>query len=146
MMATGPWRTCLVVIARNEARHIDRLLRSVMPWVDDALILDTGSSDNTPALARAQGARVAHFDWCDDFAAARNCALAEASADWHIVLDGDEWLAEGGPAQASLRGLKPDHIGVVHLVDHGAAAGPVNSWLSRVFPANVRYRCSNCGD
>ena len=50
-------------------------------------MLDTGSSDDTPALARAEGARVAHFQWCDDCAAARNAALAEASADWHIVLD-----------------------------------------------------------
>ena len=44
-------RTCLVVIARDEAARIKRLLNSVRPWVDEMLVLDTGSVDATPALA-----------------------------------------------------------------------------------------------
>jgi len=87
----------LVVIARDEAPRIQRLLDSVAPWVDDMLVLDTGSSDETVQRAVASGARVAHFAWCDDFAAARNAALAQSNADWHLVLDADEWLIEGGP-------------------------------------------------
>jgi len=55
-------------------------------------VLDTGSTDDTVLRARACGATVPHFDWCDDFAAARNAALDHASADWHLVLDADEWL------------------------------------------------------
>jgi len=82
---------------------------------------------------------VAHFNWCDDFGAARNCALAEVSADWHPGVDADNWLAKGGPALAAFRGLEPDFVGVLHLVDRSAPAGLVNSWLSQVLPANVRY-------
>ncbi|MGS0758232.1 glycosyltransferase, partial [Roseateles sp. GG27B] len=92
MAAVQRWTICLVVIARDEAPHITRLLRSVQPWVDHMLVLDTGSLDDTPALAAACGARVERFRWCDDFAAARNAALAIADADWHLVLDADEWL------------------------------------------------------
>ena len=69
-------RIALVLIARNESRAIERCLASVRPWVDEMIVLDTGSVDDTPAIAARCGARVTHFTWIDDFAAARNAALA----------------------------------------------------------------------
>jgi len=132
-------RTSLVVIARNEAPRIARLLDSVAPWVDRMLVLDTGSSDATVAVAQACGAVVRHFVWCDDFSAARNAALQQADADWHIVLDADEWLADGGPVLAALRQRSPDFVGSVQLADHGAADGVVFERLSRVLPGALRY-------
>lgn len=133
-------QTCLVVIARDEAPRIRRLLDSVAPWVDRMLVLDTGSTDDTVALARAAGAQVAHFSWCDDFAAARNAALALAAADWHLVLDADEWLITGGASLQALRRAPADFVGAVQLVDDNAgAAGPVSDWLSRVLPGALRY-------
>lgn len=138
-MTDRPLRTSLVCIARDEAPRIARLLRSAAPWVDRMLVLDTGSSDDTVTVARGCGAQVAHFDWCDDFAAARNAALAHAAADWHLVLDADEWIAEGGAAIAALRDAPPDFVGALRLDDHGAAQGVVHDWLSRVLPGRVRY-------
>jgi len=96
MDAVSMQRVALVVIARDEAGRIGRLLDSVRPWVDAMLVLDPGSRDDTARVAAAHGARVEHFAWCDDFARARNRALELASADWHVVLDADEWLAAGG--------------------------------------------------
>ncbi|MDE2394048.1 MAG: glycosyltransferase [Burkholderiales bacterium] len=133
-------KLALVTIARNEAPRIARLLASVAPWVDEMLVLDTGSSDDTVAVARAAGARVHPFDWCDDFAAARNAALDLAGADWHLVLDADEWLIEGGPVLAALRGEPPDFVGTLQLEDFGAADGVVQHRLSRVLPGPLRYR------
>lgn len=138
MMTRPPWRTCLVVITRNEAAHLPRLLSSVRPFVDDMLVMDTGSTDDTVALARAAGARVQHFPWIDDFAAARNAALDAAGADWHIVLDADEWLIAGGDALASLRHTPPDFVGTVALNDH-FDGGTAHSRLSRILPGAVRY-------
>lgn len=133
-----PYRLALVVIARDEAPRIERLLDSARAHVDEMLVLDTGSTDATPALARAAGARVEHFRWCDDFSAARNRALDLAAADWHLVLDADEWLEEGAQTLQALRSLAPDFIGVVQL--HDAFDGGVASqWLSRVLPGSVRY-------
>jgi len=134
-------RVALVVIARDEAACIERLLHSAMPWVDEMLVLDTGSSDATPRLAQACGARVAHFTWCDDFAAARNAALDLAASDWHLVLDADEWVTDGGPALQALRHCAPDFVGSVDLVNQfgGSASGIAHHRLSRVLPGRVRY-------
>jgi tetratricopeptide (TPR) repeat protein len=129
----------LVVIARDEAPRIQRLLHSVAPWVDDMLVLDTGSRDDTAQRALACGARVAHQAWRDDFAAARNAALTQSSADWHLVLDADEWLVEGGPALRALAALPADFVGALRLDDIDTPGGVVHSWLSRLLPGHVRY-------
>lgn len=141
--APPPRRLALVVIARDEAPRIARLLDSVKPWVDEMLVLDTGSRDDTAVVARAHGARVAQFAWCDDFAAARNHALDLAPADWHLVLDADEWLISGGEALQALRGQAPDFVGALQLRDHFDAApgqaAEASAWLSRLLPGDVRY-------
>lgn len=140
--ANAPLRLVLVVIARNEARHLPRLLASVRPWVDAMLVLDTGSTDDTVRVAEHAGARVAHFSWVDDFSAARNAALDLAGGDWHVVLDADEWLESGGEALAALRLQKPDFVGqlrVDSLQDSGGPGSVAPSWLSRVLPGHVRY-------
>jgi len=140
MTTDTPARVALVMIARNEARHIRRALDSLRPHVDDCLVLDTGSDDATPALARAAGARVEHFSWVDDFSAARNAALDLARADWHLVVDADEWLLSGAEVLAGLRRQGPDFVGQV-CVDsqQDGEAGNVPSWISRVLPGPVRY-------
>jgi hypothetical protein len=140
--ARRPFRVALVMIVRNEAGRIGRAIASVLPHVDEALVLDTGSTDDTVALALAAGARVAHFQWADDFSAARNAALDAAGADWHVVLDADEWLSEGGATLAALRHTRPDHVGALRidsLDDGGHALQSASSWLSRALPGPVRY-------
>jgi tetratricopeptide (TPR) repeat protein len=131
------------LIARNEARSIVRCLDSVRPWVDHILLLDTGSTDATPDLARACGAQVHHLDWPDDFSAARNRALDLANADWNLVIDADEWLMSGG------EGLRDwcaagERLGrlCIHNAFDGEAGGPTSharSWLTRLLPRGVRY-------
>lgn len=136
-------KLALVMIARDEARCIERCLASARAHVDEMLVLDTGSTDGTPELARRAGARVASFAWCDDFAAARNAALERADADWSLVLDADEWLVDGAAALRALRGSAPSTVGVVRVdnlygCDAPGASRSV-SWLSRVLPRGARY-------
>ncbi len=136
------YRTALVLIARNEAAAIERCLASIGPWIDAMLVLDTGSTDATIALAQAAGARVEHFDWCDDFAAARNHALALSDADWNVVLDADEWLTGGRQALAALRRTAPDFVGAICVESDfgdGSSAACASNWISRVLPRGVRY-------
>jgi len=134
-------RLALVMIVRDEARCISRCLASARPWVDEMVVLDTGSIDDTPRLAAQAGARVHHAAWTDDFAAARNAALDLTDADWRLVLDADEWLASGTQALPSLRSEGARFVGrvrVTSLLDDGAG-GETPSWLPRLLPRGVRY-------
>ncbi|MCC7013611.1 MAG: tetratricopeptide repeat protein [Planctomycetes bacterium] len=81
---------CLIV--RDEALQIERCLASLSQVCDELCVLDTGSTDATRELAHGLGARVERFEWCDDFAAARNASLALTSADWVLIVDADEQL------------------------------------------------------
>lgn len=137
-------RLALVMIARDEARLIARALESARPHVDRMIVLDTGSADGTREIARVAGAEVHDFAWIDDFAAARNAALAHSDADWNLVLDADEWIAAGGET------LGPDVlvagaggvIGEVRIeshMDQPGADGAGQSWIARVLPRGVGY-------
>lgn len=83
----------LAVIVRNEAARLPQLLDGHRGLCDEAVVLDTGSTDNSADVAAALGARVERFRWCDDFSAARNAVLALCSGRWALVLDGDEHIA-----------------------------------------------------
>lgn len=80
----------LVVITRDEAANIARCLDSV-PFAAEKLVVDSGSTDATVEIARARGAKVVHQDWLG-FGAQRNFASTQASHDWILVLDADEYL------------------------------------------------------
>jgi glycosyltransferase involved in cell wall biosynthesis len=136
------YRVALVMIARDEARHIVRALASARSAVDELVVLDTGSADATIALARSAGARVGRFTWVDDFSAARNAALELADADWNVIVDADEWIAEGGLDLLSLRHTAPDFIGALRVdssFDTPIGVSTAPSWLPRVLPRGVRY-------
>lgn len=82
----------LCMIVKNERENLPRCLASAKPYVDEMIVVDTGSEDGTPEIARHYGANVRYFEWCDDFAAARNYAISQASGNWILMLDADEEL------------------------------------------------------
>jgi glycosyltransferase involved in cell wall biosynthesis len=82
----------LCMIVKNESQNLPRCLASAKPHVDEIIVVDTGSEDDTPEIARQWGAKVSDFPWCDDFAAARNFSLSQVSSQWVLVLDADEEL------------------------------------------------------
>lgn len=95
-------RLSLCMIVKNEERYLEGCLQSVQGLVDEIVIVDTGSTDGTLAIADRFGAKSFSFPWNDDFSAARNASLAHATGDWILVLDADERLDE-----ASKEYLKP---------------------------------------
>ena len=91
-----------VVVAKDEADRIGRCVASLMAVCSEVIVLDSGSRDDTVAIAHGLGARVEHRDW-DGFARQKNAAIAMAAQPWVILLDADEWLE--ADAQAELRAL-----------------------------------------
>lgn len=87
-------RISACVIAKNEEKNIPKWLQSVSKIADEMIVVDTGSTDNTKKIAMLAGASVYDFKWCDDFAAAKNCAIDKASGDWIIFTDADEYFLE----------------------------------------------------
>jgi glycosyltransferase involved in cell wall biosynthesis len=87
----------LCMIVRNESKHLARCLASAQPYVDEIVVIDTGSEDNTLEIAARFGAKLDHFAWCDDFSAARNYSLTRVSGEWVLHLDADEELVVADP-------------------------------------------------
>lgn len=110
----------LCMIARDEARFLPACLASVAPLVDEIVVVDTGSTDDTVRLAEDAGARVVSFPWCDDFAAARNAALPHATSDYLLILDADERLTAAGCA----------------LIRRATEAGEADGWLLPLYNAD----------
>jgi len=81
---------CMIV--RDEEQVLARCLKSVQGVADELIVVDTGSTDGTVAIAEKFGAKIFHFEWCDDFSAARNESLRHATGHWILQMDADEEL------------------------------------------------------
>ncbi len=120
----------LCLIARDEAAFLQNCLASVEALVDEIVVVDTGSQDDTQAVARRFGARVFDEIWHDDFSRARNRALDEARGQWVLVLDCDEVLAPGDHAR--LRALlRSDGPGAYRLTTRNYSAAATDAgWVA----------------
>lgn len=85
---TTPISACLIV--RNEAANLRACLESIRPHVTELVIVDTGSTDETPDIARQYADIYRTFEWVDDFGAARNFAFSLARQPWLFWCDGDD--------------------------------------------------------
>lgn len=143
-------RISLCMIVRDEAENLERCLRSVRGVVDEICVLDTGSGDGTPEIARGLGARVETTAWGDDFGAARNASLAMAGGDWILVLDADEELATED-ARERLEAFAREHPdGAGQVVRHefteedGVTCESARTAVTRFFPAGREPRFQGC--
>ena len=112
-------RLSLCMIVRDSAGTLRPCLASIRPWVDEIVVVDTGSKDETPQIAKEFGARLFHFPWCDDFSAARNESLRHATGDWLFWMDSDDTIPPdcGRQLHELIDGdVEPDVLGYVMQV------------------------------
>ena len=81
---------CMIV--KNEEKNIERALAWAKPIAYEQIVVDTGSTDRTVEIAKKMGAKVFHFEWINDFAAAKNYAIEQATGNWIAFLDADEYF------------------------------------------------------
>jgi len=120
----GKISQCMIV--KNEEKNIERALTWGKGVVAEQIVVDTGSTDKTVEIARRLGAKVYHFTWVNDFAAAKNFALEKAQYPWIAFLDADEYFSEedGKKLAELLAELSPSATDAVmtswiHLYDNG---------------------------
>ena len=93
-MGSGAISAALIV--RDEAQYLEDCLNSIADLVDEIVVVDTGSQDESRKIARDGGAKLFEFAWTGDFSAARNQALDHASGEWILYIDADERVRNFG--------------------------------------------------
>lgn len=137
------------MIVRNEAAHIDTCLNSVKNVVDEMIIVDTGSTDQTVEICQAAGATLLHYEWDDNFAAARNLGLEQATGDWILCLDADEEVdAEDAAKLRNLLTETKEHMVGVQVMNYYGAdpPDPNHAYLEhhyRLFRNRMGFRFKN---
>ena len=118
------------MIVKNEEAALPRCLESVADWVDEVVVVDTGSSDGTVEVAGAFGARIFHHPWEGDFSKHRNQSISYAGGEWVLIMDADEVLRKGdGPRLreiASCREIDSAMFVVVSSLNRGLSRGLKN--------------------
>ncbi|MEQ3338106.1 glycosyltransferase family 2 protein [Clostridium butyricum] len=85
----------LAMIVKNEEEHLEKCLERIKNIVDEIVIVDTGSTDNTLNIAKTYNAKVFEYEWNNDFSSARNYASEKCIGEWILVLDADEYVSVG---------------------------------------------------
>ncbi|MFB5759859.1 glycosyltransferase [Paenibacillus medicaginis] len=133
----------LVMIVKNEERTLKRCLESVIQYVDEIIVVDTGSTDQTKDIAAEYQARIFDYKWSNDFAAARNFALEQSTCDWCLVLDADEYISNDcSDAVQTLLSNPFPAVGKVKRIDKFQGKDGINleqSYITRIFPSYCRY-------
>ncbi|RJE48787.1 MULTISPECIES: glycosyltransferase family 2 protein [unclassified Dehalobacter] len=132
----------LVMIVKNEEKVLARCLDSVKHLVDEMIVADTGSTDDTKKIAHAYGAKVCDYVWEDDFAKARNFALSYAAGDWNLILDADEVFTQGTKESIQRFMEQSEAIGRIKVVskikqDHEIRTS--STWVSRLIPKGIYF-------
>ena len=132
------------IIAKNEQDMLPRCLNSIHEWVDEIILVDTGSTDRTIPIAKQYGANVYSHPWKNDFSLHRNQSIDYATGDWILIIDCDEEIASDMSNIKERLDKIPETVSAlvvtVNEIDKGEA---VTSWLGIRFfrkSANLRYK------
>ena len=132
---------CMII--KNEERFLKDCLESIRDVAGQIVVVDTGSTDGSMDIARAFNAEIHHFEWCDDFSAARNASIRYARGEWILWLDADERLKPESVQllRDSLRREKQAVIYQVQINNHTLDdAGAYISTAYRLFNNNKGIR------
>jgi len=133
----------LIMIVKNEEENLGRCLKSVKNIVDEIIIVDTGSQDNTKKVALSFGAKVFDFTWTNDFSEARNYAISKSTGDWNLMLDADEYIKRGTREDLKKALTHTKQIGKIELRDAFKRGGEIEyskAFISRIAPSGVFYK------
>lgn len=135
----------LCMIVKNEEKHLERCLNSCAKYVQEMIIVDTGSTDRTIEIAEKFGAKIFHYEWDNNFSNARNYSIKKSTGDFNLILDADEVIVGLNEGLLKKFMKMKNVLGVVkridffHNVDNNKISKSVCT-LPRIIPKNVFYR------
>ena len=113
-MSRVPISVC--IIAKNEEKHIEECLKRLQPYDFEIIVTDTGSVDRTKEIAQKYADKVLDFEWVNDFSAARNFCAQNASNNWILSIDCDEYVNRIDVSVLRMLMQKfPKYTGVIRL-------------------------------
>ena len=125
------------IIAKDEEKNIERCLKCLEPYGFDIIVVDTGSHDQTKAIAGRYTDKVYDFSWINDFSAARNFAVSKAAHDIILSLDCDEFIEKFDLEQLQHFLVKqPDAVGricIKNVTHKNGVRQETKEWVSRIF-------------
>lgn len=131
MGKAGALKISACYIVKNEAKNLAKSIKSLKNQVNEIVVVDTGSTDNTITVARKLGARVYSFPWQDDFGKARNFALSKAKGDWLVLLDADEYFTAktAGNIRQVIRQAKQADAILIQMVNYDVDKAEIQDYF-----------------
>lgn len=111
-------KNCLISVAmivKNEAHNLDRALGSIRPYVDEIIVVDTGSTDDSVEIAKKYTDKIYFHEWRDDFSEARNYSLQFPTCEWVLIYDADEEVKEDFAGVRDFLANLPNDVNTVYL-------------------------------
>ena len=140
-------RLSLCMIVKNEAETLEKCLSNARPYVDEIVVVDTGSTDGTQDIVQRYADIYDEIEWPDSFSIARNYSIDKATGDFILVLDGDEYIEGAHYWKRIRKALKqPDlaalQFPVKNLLHHSQIVSADRMWQERVMRNDKRIRYS----
>lgn len=132
----------ICMIVKNEEATLKKCLSKIQSFIDDIVIIDTGSTDNTKLVAAEFTDKIFDFKWCNDFSKARNYSISKAANDWILVLDADEYIvgfSEENVKQFINNKTNENRIGRIerkNVMDDGGSSHNYTDRINRLFNKN----------
>ena len=131
------------IIVKNEQNNIEHCLKCLTPYMPEIIVVDTGSTDNTKAIASQYTDKVYDFPWINDFAAAKNFAISKVTNPYVMVLDSDEFIEslDVEKLQEELQ-KHPDQVGRIfrrNVFERNGTRKENTEWINRIFSKELFY-------
>lgn len=121
------------IITKNESEKLRKCLKHLTGYGFEIVVVDTGSTDDTVAMAKKYADKVCYFSWCNDFSAARNYALTQASNDIVMMIDSDEYLQEIDTGELeNLLKQHPSMVGRIKIINRVSVGEQETEYIERI--------------